>query len=64
MENVKNMYYAKDGFLIFRNSDNFIMGDAVCLGEHDSIDNYEEREVSKEEFDSFFESIGMEKKIK
>ena len=40
-----------------------VLDEFLGLG-HDSIDNYEEREVSKEEFDSFFESVGVEKKIK
>jgi len=52
-------YKADDGKMIFRKSDGKIMGDGICLGDNDSIDNYEEREVIEEVREQFFNEIGM-----
>ena len=52
-------YEADDGKLIVRISDGKIMGDGICLGDNDSIDNYEEREFTADERAAFWESIGM-----
>jgi len=54
------IYAATKGKLIVRKADDFIMGDAIDLGTADQIENYEEREFSKEEIKAFYESIGME----
>lgn len=48
MKNEKRLYKADDGKLIVRKADGFIMGDGICLGTHDSIENYEEREYDAE----------------
>ena len=54
-----NLYKAGEGKLIVRKADDFIMGDIIDLGSEDNIDNYEEREFSKEEIKAFFESVGI-----
>ena len=53
------MYYAEEGKLIVRKADDFIMGDAICLGEYDSIDNYAEQDFTEEEIKVFFESLHL-----
>ena len=35
-------YMCDDGKVFIRKEDGFIMGDSLCLGENDTIDNYEE----------------------
>ena len=60
MEQRGNLYIAEEGKLIVRKADDFIMGDAIDLGSADSINNYEERDFTKEEIDAFYESVGME----
>lgn len=60
MRQENNMYYAEPGKLIFRKSDDFIMGDAICLHEEDDINNYEERDVTEVEMNAFFDSIGID----
>lgn len=52
-------YYAEEGKLIVRKADDFIMGDAICLGEYDSIDNYVEQDFTEEEIKAFFESLDL-----
>ena len=59
-EENSNLYLADEGHLFVRKSDNFIMGGGIDLGEVDPIDNYEEREFTKEEIDAFWKSIGQE----
>jgi hypothetical protein len=54
-----SIHKADDGKLIVRKSDNFIMGDSIDLGSADNIDNYEEREFTEEEINSFYESVGL-----
>ena len=40
-------YRADEGKTIVRKADGFDMGESIYLGEEDSIDNYEEREVTE-----------------
>lgn len=60
MRHEKNsrIYRAGKGKLIVRISDGFVMGDAIDLGDNDSIDNYEDRKFSKEDISAFYDSIG------
>jgi hypothetical protein len=60
MKQEGRIYTADKGNFIVRKRDGFIMGDGICLGTQDTIDNYEEREFTKEEIEEFFRSIGME----
>lgn len=48
-----NLYKAEKGKLIVRKVDNFIMGPAIDLGSNDDINNYEEKEFTKEEIKEF-----------
>ena len=58
MRQEDNMYYAEDEKgLIVRKEDQFIMGPIICLGETDSIENYEEKSFSDEEIEAFYKSI-------
>lgn len=59
MKNKGIMYYADEGHLIVRKEDDFIMGDGICLGENDSIENYEERAFTEEEIAAFEERVGI-----
>lgn len=43
----EHLYYADEGKVIVRISDNFVMGDGIDLGDNDSIDNY--TEINSEE---------------
>lgn len=54
MRNEGNLYIAEASNLFIRKSDSYIMGDALLLCNTDSIDNYEEKEFSKEELNVFF----------
>lgn len=47
MTNKGNLYTAESGKVIIRKSDNFVMGESICLGISDSIDNYTERPYTK-----------------
>lgn len=40
-------YIAEEGKTFIRKADGFVMGEDIWLGENDSIENYEEREVSR-----------------
>ena len=51
-------YQADNGKFIVRKSDSFIMGEAICLGDADIIDNYTEVEYTEESYKEFYESIG------
>lgn len=64
MKQENNMYYAEPGKLIFRKSDDFIMGDGICLWIEDNIDNYEERDVTEDEMNAFYESVGLKRNNK
>lgn len=55
-----NKYKAKEGKLIVRISDDFIMGPEIDLGSADSIENYEERDFSKEEIEQFYKELDMD----
>ena len=48
MKQEKNIFIADDGKLIVRKNDNFIMGDIICMGVRDTIENYEERDFDAE----------------
>ena len=61
MKQENNIYTAEEGKMIVRKSGNFVMGPGIDLGTADSIDNYEEREFSKEEIDAFYEKYGIVK---
>lgn len=62
MKQDNNRYTAEDGKLIVRKPDGYIMGDTIDLGTEDSIDNYIEKDFTKEEIDAFYESVGMTKR--
>lgn len=51
-------YNADKGNFIVRKADNFIMGESICLGDVDTIDNYTEVEYTEESYKAFYESIG------
>lgn len=53
------MYEAEEGKFVVRISDGKIMGDDICLGDFDSIDNYREESYTKESRKEFFASIRM-----
>ena len=53
-------YKANEGCFIIRKSDDFIMGESICLGDADSIDNYDDVEYTEESYEEFYRSIGME----
>ncbi len=44
---MKNYYKAKEGKTFIRKADGFDMGEEIWLGEFDTIENYEEREVEQ-----------------
>lgn len=52
-------YRADEGKFIIRKVDDFIMGESICLGDADTIDNYEEAEYTEESYKEFYESIGQ-----
>ena len=56
-EETTSIYTANDGCLIIRKKDGFLMGDCIDLGSADSIDNYMDKEFSKEELDAYYTSI-------
>jgi hypothetical protein len=57
-------YIAEEGKLIVRKADNFIMGPDIDLGSADNIDNYEEKSFTEEEMKAFYESAGINYKVK
>ena len=52
-------YQADNGKFIVRKTDNFIMGEAICLGDAYIVDNYTEVEYTEESYKEFYESIGQ-----
>lgn len=66
MKHIENTsrYKAEEGCFIVRKADGFIMGEDIDLGSADSIDNYEDKEYTEEEYNEFYKSIGMEYKVK
>ena len=48
-----NIYKADKCKFIYRKSDDFLFGEGIYLGEGDSIDNYYEREYTKEEYEAY-----------
>lgn len=47
-------YKAEEGCFIVRKEDGFIMGEDICLGDNDSIDNYKDRQYTPEEYEEFY----------
>jgi hypothetical protein len=67
MKQIENtsVYKADEGCFIVRKEDSFIMGEDIDLGSSDSIENYEDKAYTEEEYNAFYESLGIEpKKIK
>ena len=64
MKNIENtnIYEADASCFIVRKSDGFVMGESIDLGSADSIDNYEDREYTQEEYDAFNEKYGIRNK--
>lgn len=54
-----NNYTAEEGCFIIRKKDHFIMGEGICLGSEDSIDNYEDEPYTDESYEAFYKSIGL-----
>ena len=54
------IHMADEGKMFVRKSDGHIFGDALQIGQNDTIDNYEEREFTEEERAAFWESVGIE----
>lgn len=50
-------YKAEEGKFIIRKSDNVIMGEDICLGDEDTIDNYKEKVYTKKAYKEFYEKI-------
>ncbi len=50
----KYRYKAEEGCFIIHKKDGFIMGENICLGENDSIDNYQDYVYTLEEYDQFY----------
>ena len=59
-----NRYFAEEGKFIVRKEDGFIMGESIDLGTEDFIKNYEENAYTEEEYNAFYESIGVQKTLK
>ena len=53
-----NLYKADESCFIIRKADNFVMGEEIDLGSADSIDNYEDKPYTKDEYEAFQESFG------
>lgn len=53
------LYTAKKGSFIVRKADGFVMGTDIDLGSADSIENYEEREYTQEEYDAYCKKVGI-----
>jgi len=54
----RNEYIAAEGCFIVRIEDNKTMGEVIFLGEEDSLDNYEDRPFTEEEFNEFYNFPG------
>lgn len=54
-----NIYTAEDGKFIVRAEDHFIMGEDICLGSADAIENYGEEPYTKQSYLDFYSSCGM-----
>ena len=64
MKQNENIYTAEASNFIIRKADGFIMGEEIDLGSADSIENYEEKPYTEEEYKAFYESIGIKIKEK
>jgi len=49
-----NIVMAEEGNLIYRRTDDEPIGIGICLGIHDSIDNYYEATYTQEEWDKLY----------
>lgn len=54
------LYKAEKGCFIMRLSDGKIMGESICLGTADSIENYEDIEYTEEQLKDFYREIGVD----
>ena len=52
-------FYADEGNFIIRKEDGFIMGENICLGDADSITNYEEEPYTEESYAKFYTDLGL-----
>lgn len=61
MKHIENtsIYKAEEGCFIVRKADGFIMGENIDLGSADSINNYEDKKYTEEEYKEFYKSIGI-----
>lgn len=57
IENTDN-WVANEGCFIIRKADGFTMGEDICLGSSDNIENYEDKPYTQEEYDAFYEKYG------
>lgn len=53
-------YNAEEGNFILRKSDDYIMGESICLGDADTIDNYKEEPYTEESYKEFYASVGID----
>lgn len=60
MKKEGNIYTADKGCFIIRKADGFIMGEDIDLGSSDSIDNYEDRKYTEEEYEQFYKELGVD----
>ena len=51
---------ANEGCFILRNSDNFIMGESICLGDADNASNYHDEPYTEESYKEFYENLGID----
>ena len=47
-------YKAEEGCFIIRKLDGFIMGEDICLGGDDVVDNYQDYKYTEEEYEEFY----------
>ena len=53
-------YKAEEGNFIVRKADDYIMGEGICLGDIDTIENYEDRPYTEESYKAFYASLGID----
>ena len=49
-------YSANEGCFIIRTADNYVMGEEICIGSNDSIDNYHDEEYTENGRKLFYEN--------
>ena len=57
----RTVYKAEEGCFIVRKADGFIMGESIDLGSADSIENYEDKPYTQEEYDDFCKKYDIKK---